>query len=104
MLNKVKKKKKYGDFKDLARRAASDEVFRDKAFNIENNSNYDGHQRGLASMTYKFLDKKSAGSDVANNEIKQNLELAEELHRPIVRNFKNRQFIQNFKTISGVLT
>ena len=55
-------------------------------------------------MTYKFLDKKSAGSDVANNEIKQNLELAEELHRPIVRNFKNRQFIQNLKTISGVLT
>ena len=41
-------------------------------------------------MVYKFFDKKSAsfaGSRVANNEIKQNLQLAEELHKPIVKNF-----------------
>ena len=54
----------YGDFKDLARRTASDKVLRDKAFNIAKNPKYDGYQRGLASIAYKFLDKKSKGSGV----------------------------------------
>ena len=49
----------YGDFKDLARRTASDKVLRDKAFNIVKNPKYDGYQRGLASVVYKFFDKKS---------------------------------------------
>ena len=52
----------YGDFKDLARRTASDKVLRDKAFNIAKNSKYDGYQTGLASMVYKFFVKKSKGS------------------------------------------
>ena len=42
-------------------------------------------------MVYKFFYKIFAGSVVptlANNEIKQNLQLAEELHKPIIRNFK----------------
>ena len=77
----------YGDFKDLARRTASDKVLRDKAFNIAKNPKYDGYQRGLASMVYKFFDKKSKGSGVVNNEIKQNLQLAKELHKPIIRKF-----------------
>ena len=77
----------YGDFKDLERRTASDKVLRDKAFNIAKNPKYDGYQRGLTSMVYKFFDKKSAGSDVANNEIKQNLQLAKELHKSIIRKF-----------------
>ena len=47
----------YGDFKDLARRTASDKVLRDKAFNIAKNPKYDGYQRGLASMVYNFLIK-----------------------------------------------
>ena len=46
----------YGDFKDL-RRTASGEILRDKAFNIAKNPKYDGYQRGLASMVYKFFDK-----------------------------------------------
>ena len=50
----------YGDFKDLARRTASDKVLRDKAFNIAKNPRYDGYQWELASMVYKFFDKKSA--------------------------------------------
>ena len=54
----------YGDFKDLARRTTSDKVLRDKVFNIAKNSNYDGYQRGLASMVYKFFDKKSKGSGI----------------------------------------
>ena len=47
-----------GDFKDLARRTASDNVLRDKAFNIAKNPKYNGYQRGLASMVYTFFDKK----------------------------------------------
>ena len=39
-----------GDFKDLAKRTASDKVLRDKAFNIARNPKYDGYQRGLTSM------------------------------------------------------
>ena len=56
-------------------------------FNTAKNPKYDGYQRGLASMVYKFFNKKSAGSGIANNEIKQNLQLAKELHKPIIRNF-----------------
>ena len=76
----------YGDFKDLARRTASDKVLRDKAFNIAKNSKYDGDQRGLASMVFKFFDKKPEGIGVPNNEVKQNLQLAKESDKPIIRN------------------
>ena len=75
----------YGDFNDLKRRTASDKVLRDKAFNIAKNPKYDGYQRGIASMVSTFFEKKSKGSAVANNEIKQNLQSAEELHKPIIR-------------------
>ena len=61
----------YGDFKDLARRTASDKFLRNKGFNIAKNMKYDGYKGGLASMVYKFFDKKStSGSGVVNNEIK----------------------------------
>ena len=48
----------YGDFKDLAKRTASDKFLRDKAFNIAKNSKYDRYQRRFASMIYKSFDKK----------------------------------------------
>ena len=79
----------YGDFKDLKRRTFSGKVLRDKAFNIAKNPKYDGYQRGLASMVYKFFDKKSKDSGVAYNEIKQHLQLVKELHKPIITNFNN---------------
>ena len=47
----------YGDFKDLKKRTGSVKVLRDKAFNIAKNPKYDGYQRGLASVVYKFLIK-----------------------------------------------
>ena len=77
----------YGDFKDLKRRTASDKFLRDKAFNIAKSPKYDGYQRGLASVVYKYFDKKSKESGVANNEDKQNWQLAEELHKPIIKTF-----------------
>ena len=76
----------YGDFKDL-KKTASGKALRDKGFNIDKNPKCDGYQRGLASMVYKFFDKKLKGSGIANNEVKQNLQLAEELHKPIIRKF-----------------
>ena len=48
----------YGDFKDLERRTVSDKLLGDKAFNIAKNPKYDGYQRRLASMVYKYFDKK----------------------------------------------
>ena len=48
----------YVDFKDLARRTSSDKLLCNKAFNIAKNPKYDGCQRDLASMVYKFFDKK----------------------------------------------
>ena len=47
----------YGDFKDLPKRTA-DKVLRDKTFKIVSEQKYDGYQGGLASMVYKFFDKK----------------------------------------------
>ena len=54
----------YGDFKDLAKRTAADKVLRNKGLNIAKNPKYDRYQRGLASMVYKFFNKKTAGSGI----------------------------------------
>ena len=77
----------YADFKDLARRTASDKVLKDKTFNIAKYLKCDGYQRGLASIVYKFFDKKSKGSGV-NINVKPSEQLAEEVHKPIIRKFK----------------
>ena len=45
----------YGDFKDLTRGAASEKIFRDKAFSIAKNSKYHWCQLGLASRAYIFF-------------------------------------------------
>ena len=49
----------YGNSKEFSRRTTSDKVLRDKAFNIAKNPKYDGCERDLASMVYKFFDEKS---------------------------------------------
>ena len=48
----------YSDSKGLAKRTQSDKILKDKAFDNANNPKYDGYQRGLASMVYKFFDRK----------------------------------------------
>ena len=66
--------------------------------NIAKDSKYDGYQRGLASMVYNFFDKKSASladkstkgrgvTAFTNKSVPQNEQLAEELHKPIIRKF-----------------
>ena len=53
---------------------------------------YDWYQRRIASMIYKFFDKKTSASGV-NNEIKQNQQLSEELHKPIIeKKLKRRAY------------
>ena len=91
----------YGDFKDLAKRTAADKVLRDKAFDIAKDPTYDGYKRGLASMVYKFFDKKTAGSGIKS--MQQNEKLAEVLHKPIIRKFKKRKAYSAFKDNIWVL-
>ena len=78
----------YGKSKDLVKRTQSDKVLRGKAFKIASNPKYDGYQRGLASMVYKFFDKKSTGSGITNES---NYQLANELHKPIIKKIKKRK-------------
>ena len=80
----------YGDFKDFAKRTASDKVLKDKAFNIAKNPKYGGYQRGIASMVYNFFGKKAAGISVnidKNKSAFNNEKLSEKLHKPIIRKF-----------------
>ena len=61
---------------------------------------YDGYQRGLASMVYKFFETKSKGSGAKHVNTKptpQNQQLAEELHKPIIRKFEKRKVHAAFK-------
>ena len=86
----------YADHKDLMNRTKADKVLRDQAYNIASNPKYDGFQRGLASIVYKFFDKKSVGSGI--NTIKSGSSiLADELHKPIIRKFNKRKVYSQFK-------
>ena len=92
----------YGKSKDLAKRTQSDKVLRDKAFKIASDLKYDGYQRGLASMVYKFFDKKSSGSGVAallanKSATEPNYQLANELHRQIMRKFNRQNIYSSFR-------
>ena len=66
---------------------------RNKAFKIANDLKYDGYQRGLASVVYRFFDKKSSGSAV---DAEANYQLANELHRQI-RKFKRLKVYLSFR-------
>ena len=49
------------NFKDLTRKAASDNLLRDKAFKISKTPKNDGYECRLSSMIYKFFDEKILG-------------------------------------------
>ena len=82
-------------YRDLPKRIAADKVLRDKAFKIASDQKYDGYQRGLASMVYKFFDKTSSGSGLANNN--ENIQLTNELHKPIIKKFNKRKVYLSFR-------
>ena len=48
-------------------------------------------------MVSKFFDKTSKGSGIENDKNKQNIQLAKEWHKPIIRNFKKRTVYSDFK-------
>ena len=82
----------YGNFKELKRRTASDKILRDKAFNIAKNPKYDGYQRGLASVLYKFFTGGGVSIPLELNE-----QSAKELHKPIIRKLKKRKVYSRFR-------
>ena len=85
----------YSDSKDLIKKTIADKVLRDKAFNIAKDPKYDGYQRGLASIVYKFFDSKITGSGA--KLIPETEQLANELHKPIIRKFEKRKVYSRFK-------
>ena len=90
----------YSDSKDLTKRTVADKILRNRAFSIAKDPKYDGYQRGLGSRVYKFFDKKSKGSGVKHVNTKltpQKQQLAEELHKPIIRKFEKRKVHAEFK-------
>ena len=85
----------YSDSKDLTKRTIADKNLKNRAFDIAKDPKYDRYQRGLASMVYKFFDSKVSGSGV--KLIPENEQLANELHKPIIRKFEKRKVYSTFK-------
>ena len=84
----------YGKSKYLAKRTHWNKVLSDKEFKIASDPKHDGYQRGLVSMVYRFLDKKSAESGVAT---KPNQQLVNKLHEQIIRRFKRRKVYSSLR-------
>ena len=86
----------YVDSKDLAKTkfSISDKILKDRVYEIARKRNDDRYQRALASMVYKFLDKKT-GSGISVNERQ-----AKELHKPVINNFK-KEVTRDLKKIFG---
>ena len=82
-------------FRDLTRKTVFDKILDDKAFVIDKDAKYDEYQRNLASMVFKFSHKKFTGGAVKNQNM-ENQELAEELHKPIIRKFEKRKVYWSF--------
>ena len=102
----------YGKSKDLVKRTQSDKVLKDKAFKIASNPKYDGYQRGLASMVYKFLDKKPALFNKSSGDplrlqidllMNQIIYWQMNFIKQLLQNFKKEKFIDILETIPGVL-
>ena len=91
----------YADHEDLISKTKSDKALRNKAYDIASNPEYDGYQRGLASMVYKLFDKKSTAEPSSlermGSGIASSLILANELHKPIIKKFDKRKVYSQFK-------
>ena len=106
----------YAKYKDVENRLISDQKLRNSAYDIASNPKYDGYQRGLASMVYKFFDSKvsplnkntmSGKGNAKHSSLEgakeANKILAEELHKPVIKKFNKRKVYSQFKdNICGV--
>ena len=77
--------------KDSVDRRQSDIVLKSKALKIVEDPKVDGYQRSLAAMVYRFFNERTKRSGIENKQ------LAEELHKPNIRNFKQRKVYSSFK-------
>ena len=94
----------YAKYKDRASRRQSDIVLKNKALKIVTDPRVNGYQRGLASMVYTFFNERTKGSGINNKgNLLVNSQLAEERHKPIIKNFKRKKYILVLKMIFGVL-
>ena len=108
----------YAKYKDVENRLISHQKLRNSAYDIAGNPKYDGYQRGLASMVYKFFDSKVAPLDketmsgkgnakstakpsaLARSSLKRTKSkknLAEELDKPVIKKFNKRKVYSKFK-------
>ena len=90
----------YAKYKDVENRLISDQKLRNSAYDIASNPKYDGYQRGLASMVYKFFDSKVASLDkktMSGKGIKNNKILAEELHKAVIKKFNKTKVYSQFR-------
>ena len=112
----------YAKYKDVENRLISDQKLRNCAYDIASNQKYDGYQRGLANMVYKFFDPKVAPLDKKTMSSKGNAKhtakpsslersslertgynniLAEELHKPVIQKFNKRKVYSQLEIICG---
>ena len=89
----------YGKSKELVKKTQSDKVLRDKAFKIASDPKYDGYQRGLASMVYKFLIKGLV--EVVLLLPNQIINLQMNFISRLLENFKKEKFINLLETMFG---
>ena len=79
----------YAKHKDRLNRKQSDIVLKNKALKIATDLEVNGYQRSLAAMVYKLFNERTKGSGIeSGNRFPENKKLAEELHNPIIKNFK----------------
>ena len=87
-----------GKLKYLEKRTQSDKFLRDKAFEIAKNPKYDGYQRGLVSMVYKFFDKNLMEVVLVMNQI---ISWQMKFISLLLENLKKEEFIHHLETIFG---
>ena len=85
----------YNKYKDLKNRKQSDVALKNKAYKIATDPKIDGFQRGLAAMVYNFFNERL--KEVLSRSGIKNQQLASELHKPIVKNFKRRKVYSSYK-------
>ena len=91
----------------LTRRTASNNLLRDKAFNIDKNPKYDKYQHGIESMIcklfgfYEFFDVKPAATHkekvIYSDVVPENQKLIVDLQKPIIRKFEKQNVHLSFK-------
>ena len=81
----------YSDSKDLAKRTVSDKILKGRAYEVAINRKYDGYQRALATIVYKFANEKRGSTAIVNEELLQ------ELHKPASQRINRCRVYARFK-------